>query len=271
MKSHDLKFEVRKRLEEIERCLYWKGGVQRSNLIKTFGISPQQASADFALYQNLAPNNAVFNRSLKRYEPSERFQALFFEPDISDYFNWAERLTLVTATIPSPLRPTDPIVLKQIINAIHSEGSVEIEYQSMSSPISSKRRLTPHTLVFDGYRYHVRGYCHLKEDFRDFVLGRIMKAASQSESGQKKDMDEAWNTKIILRLCPHPDLTHGQKKVIERDFGMDNGELQLRVRQAMLVYTLVQLRLDRFTEMRTPAEQQIVLANQEVLGYLEKN
>jgi len=271
MKPQNFKWEVRKRLEEIERCLYWKGGVQRSNLMNIFGISPQQASSDFALYQELAPDNVLFNQSLKRYEPSGNFKPAFFTPDITNYFQWTDQLASVTATIPSPLRPTDSSTLKQLINAIHREGSVEIHYQSMSSPKPSKRRLTPHTLVFDGYRYHVRGYCHLRGDFRDFVLGRVTKVINPGEPGQKKDMDDAWNTKIILRLCPHPDLTAEQQKVIERDFGMENGELQLRVRQAMLIYMLVQLRLDRFSEMRTPAEQQIVLANTEILEYLSNN
>jgi len=268
MIKSNLKWEVQKRLEEIERCLYWIGGVQRSNLTGTFGISPQQASADFALYKKLAPTNTVFNNSLKRYEPTEKFHAILFKPDIADYFSWTGQKTSVTSSIPSPLRPTNTHILKPVINAIHANASIEIEYQSMSSPKPSKRRLTPHTIVFDGYRYHVRGYCHLRKNFRDFVLGRIMGARNLGKPGLQKEMDDAWNTMIILRLYPHPELTPEQRLVIEQDFGMSNGELQLRVKQAMLVYILVQLRLDRFTEMRTPAEQQIILANPEVMEFL---
>lgn len=269
MINNNLKWEVQKRLEEIEHCLYWIGGVQRSNLIEVFGISPQQASADFALYRKLAPTNTEFNNSLKRYEPTEQFKAIFIQLGIEDYFKWSGQKAAVTSSIPTPLRPTNTLILQPVINAIHAKLSIEIEYQSMSSPKPSKRRLTPHTVVFDGYRYHVRGYCHLRNNFRDFVLGRIKRASNPDVSGQTKEMDDAWNTMIILRLCPHPELTPEQRQVIEQDFGMVNGELHLRVKQAMLVYTLVQLRLDRFTEMRTPAEQQIILANPEVMNFLK--
>lgn len=267
MNSQDLKWEVRKRLEEIERCLYWKGGVQRGNLIKTFGISPQQASADFALYQKLAPENTIFNGSLKRYEPTDQFKAQFISLELADYVQWTE-CESVTATMPSPIRAANPDVLRAVINTIHNDQSIEIHYQSLSTPKPSVRRLTPHTLVFDGYRYHVRGYCHLRNGFRDFVLGRILEASSPGRPGEQIAEDESWNTNIILRLCPHPDLSPDQKAVIESDYGMSDGELQLRVKQAMLVYMLVQLRLDKFTEKRSAAEQQIILLNPEVLNCL---
>lgn len=225
MKIDELKWEVRKRLEEIERCLYWKGSVGRPDLINTFGISRQQASTDLALYQKLAPINAVFNGSLKRYEPSNDFEAVVIKPDITDYFKWAGSSDTVVASTPSPLRTVDSLILRVVINTIHAGQSIQIEYQSMSTAKSTKRRLTPHTLVFDGYRYHVRGYCHQREDFRDFVLGRIISASDPGEVGLEKGDDDAWNTKIILRLRPHPGLTDEQKFMIEKDYGMEKGRV----------------------------------------------
>ena len=263
----NLKWEVRKRLEEIEHRLYWAGRLSRADLIKKFGISPQQASADIAQYQKLAPDNVAFNRSGKYYEPINAFKLYFIDPSLKTYIDWRESLSNKVATIPMPLRTAPLPSLRQIALAIHSGHSLIIEYQSMSSGEKSQRRITPHSIVFDGFRYHVRAYCHKRMDFRDFVLGRISSAGKPMETGPGKEKDDVWNTLIILRIGPHPGLTPSQRTIIERDFEMKNGELQLRVRQAMMHYTLTQLRLDRFIEERTPAEQQIVLLNPEIFSY----
>jgi len=263
-----LKWEVKKRLEEIENRLFWSGQLRRSDLIEKFGISPQQASADIAHYQKLAPDNAVFNRSGKYYEPASKFAPEFISPSLDGYVEWAEYHDEGLITVPIPMRSINLSALRSITTAIHNSQSVVIEYQSMSSKEGSQRRITPHTIVFDGYRYHVRAYCHLRSDFRDFVFGRITNAGELSIPGLLKTDDEAWNTLVILRIAPHPELNASQRKIIEQDFNMKEGELQLRVRLAMLHYTLVQLRIDKFTEMRSPYEQQIVLLNKDVLSYL---
>lgn len=267
MKSQELKWEVRKRLEEIEHRLWWTGKLGRADLMGKFNISRQQASADISLYQKLAPGNATFNRSGRYYEPSASFSHRFIEADLSDYTGWCGLTSKEIMAIPMPLRSTPLPALRSITLAIHRNLSLHIDYQSMSSSKRSRRRITPHAIVFDGYRYHTRAYCHSRKDFRDFVLGRISWAGKLGEAGLGKEMDDAWNTLIILRIAPHPELDLSQREIIECDFGMKEGELQLRVRQAMLFYTLTQLRLDRFTEDRMPAEQQIVLLNPEVLSY----
>lgn len=261
------KWEVRKRLEEIENRLYWVGSLSRSDLMGKFGISAQQASADIAQYQSLASGNIVFNRSSKQYEPTETFSPIFVKLSPTDYALWTASVGVPATDIPMPLRTAVLPSLQAISRAIHNKLSLEIEYQSLTTKKRSIRRITPHTIVNDGYRYHVRAYCHLKEDYRDFVLGRIYSAINPDKPGPSKEGDDAWNTLVILRLAPHPGLSTDQQKIIANDYSMDNGELQMRVRQAMLLYTLTQLRLDRFAEQRNPAEQQIVLLNPEVLRY----
>jgi predicted DNA-binding transcriptional regulator YafY len=267
MKTQEFKWEVKKRLEEIECCLWWMGKLGRVDLMSKFGISPQQASADISLYQKLAPGNAEFNRSVRQYEPTKAFSPKFIDGDAADYTEWRSGASEEVMVIPMPLRNTPLPTLQPVTLAIHQRKSLQIEYQSTSSVKMTHRRITPHTIVFDGYRYHVRAYCHSKEEFRDFVLGRITKAGEFSDAGKNREKDEAWNTLIILRIVAHPKLSASQRIIIERDFQMVKGELQLRVRLAMLHYTLTQLRLDRFAEDRTPAEQQIILLNPEVLSY----
>lgn len=260
-----LKWEVRKRLEEIERCLFWAGRLSRSDLTDKFGISVQQASADISQYQSIAPNSISLNRSLRQYEPVENFVPSIISPSIKDYVEWKNRGVGYVENVSMPLREIELPSLRMVVNALHQQNSVEISYQSMSSTDVSVRRITPHTIVFDGYRFHARSYCHLRNEFRDFLLGRICAISNIDKPGKLKEQDEAWNTYLPLRLGPHPGLTPSQKDIIMKDFGMQEGELLLKVRQAMLHYTLTQLRLDRFTEKRSPAEQQVILLNPDIL------
>ena len=200
MNAQELKWEVRKRLEEIERCLWWTGRLGRANLIDKFGISPQQASADISFYQELAPGNTLFNRSGRYYEPTQNFLHHFIVADAADYAVWRDKMGGEVALVPMPLRSTPLPALRPMTMAIHQKKSVHIEYQSMSSAKKTHRRITPHSLVFDGYRYHARSYCHSRNEFRDFVLGRISNAGQFDDPGPGKESDDAWNTLVILRL-----------------------------------------------------------------------
>src|SRR6478672_9094499 len=78
---------VERRLEFIEFRLFWEGGVNRADLIDTFGISVPQASKDLSLYQEKAPGNVVYDKSAKRYVASEGFKPTFLDTDPDAYFS----------------------------------------------------------------------------------------------------------------------------------------------------------------------------------------
>jgi predicted DNA-binding transcriptional regulator YafY len=105
---------------------------------------------------------------------------------------------------PDIARNVDVECLRLILDAIRSKRSVEVRYQSLTN--SRTRRIAPHALAFDGYRWHVRAWACDRDDFRDFVLTRIDKISV----GPKVDFDPAddleWNTRITLDLRPHPAL-----------------------------------------------------------------
>ncbi len=63
----ELRWGVGKRLEFIEFRLFWEGRVNRSDLMEQFGISVNQASADLNRYIALAPENTVYDKSLRTY------------------------------------------------------------------------------------------------------------------------------------------------------------------------------------------------------------
>ena len=61
-----------RRLEFIDVRLRWDGRINRSDLTTFFGISVPQASLDIARYVELAPDNAVYDRSARVYLAGER-------------------------------------------------------------------------------------------------------------------------------------------------------------------------------------------------------
>src|ERR1700759_1016784 len=82
-----LNWGVERRLEFIEFRLFWEGGVNRSDIIDAFDVSVPQASKDLTLYQERAPQNAIYDKSGKRYVASPQFKPIFLKPDPSDYLS----------------------------------------------------------------------------------------------------------------------------------------------------------------------------------------
>ena len=75
-----LKWGIERRLEFIEFRLFWEGVVNRADLIDMFGVSVPQASKDLTLYQERAPQNAVYDKSAKRYVAGACFTPVFLDP-----------------------------------------------------------------------------------------------------------------------------------------------------------------------------------------------
>ena len=60
-KKPDLRWGVERRLEFIEFRLFWEGRVNRRDIMRTFGVSMNQASADVTRYVGMAPKNTVYD------------------------------------------------------------------------------------------------------------------------------------------------------------------------------------------------------------------
>ena len=106
-----LKWGVERRLEFIEFRLFWEGGVNRSDIINTFDVSVPQASKDLTLYQERAPQNAIYDKSAKRYIASKHFKPHFLKPDPDSYLSRlrsvAEGLTELSESWIAQLPETD--------------------------------------------------------------------------------------------------------------------------------------------------------------------
>lgn len=263
-----------RRLEFIDFRLRWDGRLNRSDLTAFFGISVPQASLDLSRYIELAPGNLVYDRSARIYVASPEFRPLFASSNSSRYLN--ELLACVAgileseasfigwwppiAAVPVPGRVLDAHTLTTILRAIREHSAVEALYQSMSRPEASLRVLTPHALAHDGFRWHVRAFCHTRQAFRDFVIARILEVRPKDATGPAPSLDTAWDTVVKLTLAPNPGLSKAHRRVIELDYSMRNGEVELECRQALLFYVLQHLGLNQ-AGMQRPESQQIVLKN----------
>lgn len=265
---------VERRLEFIEFRLFWEGGVNRSDLVEEFGVSVPQASKDLALYQEHAPQNIEYDKSLKRYFASNGFRPAFIELDADAYL---DRLTAPPATatgggheryprtekLPIPQRKIRPEVLRAMLACVRESSSVEIRYQSMSAkrPHPLWRRISPHAFGSDGLRWHVRAFCHTDNKFKDFILSRCLEARSPETGGTSSANDVFWKSIFPVRLKPNPRLGSPQQSIIVEDFGMKNGETVVPVRQALLYYFSKRLRLDIADRIDDPREAPVVVKN----------
>lgn len=106
----------------------------------------------------------------------------------------------------------------------------------------------------------MRAYCHLREGFKDFVLGRILSPGVPSASEVDSSRDREWHTTVDLILKPDDSLTIKQREGVETDNGMKSGRITVSCRQAMLFYTLRTL---NFEPNGTPrrGEKEVVIDN----------
>lgn len=246
-----------RRLEFIDFRLYWDGRVNRADLTDFFGVSVPQASLDLAHYQELAPRNIVYDRTEKAYLATPEFVPVLAGRAAEGFLNqlrgvqlgiiqrnstflgWSPPIDVVR----DPARAVEPGSLRTIIHSIRDKRSLKIEYQSMRSPQSSFRHISPHAVAFDGYRWHVRAYCHSSREFRDFVFARIFRMSPGEEAYVDPALDSVWNKEVTVILVPNPELPEVQRRVVELEFGMKNGRLELKTRESLLFYLLQHLGL----------------------------
>ena len=265
----DLRWGIERRLEFIEFRLFWEGHVNRGDLMGAFGVSVNQASTDLNRYIGMASNNIAYDKSARTYIRGPKFTPLFLKPDAGRYLSqlrsvadgilgradaWIGQLPLYDAA-PTPVRGVNAETLRSVIAAIHRSEAMEVKYQSLSRPEPRWRWIAPHAIGFDGFRWHTRAFCLVDQNFKDFLLSRIIETRGTKPSEIGADEDREWNESVVLEIGPHPDLSETQQKVIALDYGMRGGRAHISVRKALLYYALKRLGLDTDPAARLPKDQ----------------
>ena len=272
-----LSWGVERRLQFIEFQLYWEGGINRADITEHFGVSVPQASKDLTLYQECAPGNMNYDKSLKRYLATGKFRPKFIIPDTDTYLSQlrliAERVTSAEETwvshvpqmdcLPIPNRRVEPQVMRALLAAIRDQRALEIQHRSMNPnrPGPVWREISPHAFANDGLRWHVRAYCHIDGRFKDFLLSRCLDARITGPAVAFSEHDRLWNETIDIVLTPNPSLSSTQRETIAADYSMDNHTLTLPIRKALIFYFLKRLRIAAGEPPANPVETPIVVAN----------
>jgi predicted DNA-binding transcriptional regulator YafY len=266
------------RYRYIETIALWEGRLTTRHLCDTFGIGRQQASKDINNYlREVGPDNLEYDKYLKGYKPTAGFSPRVTRGLADEYLhlmarnneltNMFESLALNVANVEVlsvPVRDVKPEILRPIMQAARQQKRLEVDYVSINNPDREGRIIVPHTLVFTGLRWHVRAWCEKNQAYRDFVLSRFRDIPEiMDESRHGVDEDEQWNTMVSIRIIPDPRLARSQQEVIEVDYGMENGALEIATRGKLVPYALKLLHTDLEDPLEDPTAQQIIVENRD--------
>jgi hypothetical protein len=238
---------IHRRLRWLDDRLNWHGFFRRSDLADKFGISLQQASADIAAYQSLAPANLRMDNSRKVHLREAEFIPLFAKNPLL----WMDRAAedgdqsvIPRETLTTPSRRIEHSVVAFVFASYETRVPIRITYQSMTSKAPSERIVCPHHVVDVGTRIHLRAWDDRRRAFGDFVIGRIHRAVPAHDYPWVDSVADAdWNETVDVILAPNENLSPSQRAAVEADYGMSHGTVKIQVRRAMVLYMLDSLGL----------------------------
>lgn len=266
---------LRERLEFIEFRLYWTGRLSRTDLTDQFRISPPQASADIAQYQEVAPGNLTYDTVRKVYVRGAGFQPGLIARSVDRYMmqlvgvergwlrkedTWLSDLIPIDVTSIDHAR-TDPAVLMAVLDAIRDELELEVDYCSMTGSPARRRQIAPHAMGFAWGRWYVRSWSRDHNDFRDYALARIMKVFSSTPRTIDPAGDLEWHHKIDLVLVPNPLLDPERQEAQRIEHKMVDGKRAVECRLSMAFYLMAEHKLAVEPGKLDAQAQPLVLAN----------
>lgn len=272
-----LRWGARRRLEFIDFRLFWDGRFNRGALVDTFAISTQQASADIAQYEKLAPHNLQYDRTQKAYVRTAEFAPLFIGETIERYLlqivalenRWMRTEDTWFAAIP-PIevitlgrQPTNPDVLLGVLDAIRKRLEIDVDYASLTGSARMSRSIAPHALAHSAGRWYVRSWSREHNDFRDYNLNRISAVLDQRPTSIDPTFDFEWNQKIDLIILPNPKLSPERQAAVAAEHAMMDGRLVRPCRLSLSFYLMSEYNLDVEPDVLKPEKQQLVLKNRE--------
>ena len=275
--AEQLRWGVRRRLEFIDFRLFWDGRFNRRDMAETFGISPQQASADIGQYEQVAPNNLAYDRAEKVYKCTEHFTPAFVGRTIERYLlqlvaienqwmrpedTWFDAIPPVEV-VTLGRRATDPTVLLRVLEAVRNQLEIDIEYASLTGSTRPSRTIAPHALTHSAGRWYVRSWSRDHNDFRDYNLNRISVVADSRPCSIDSALDFEWVHEMNLVILPNPSLPGERQVAIATEFGMTDGCLVRRCRLSLSYYLMSEYNLDVEPGVLRPEKQQIILQNRD--------
>ncbi|MCS4494607.1 MULTISPECIES: helix-turn-helix transcriptional regulator [Pantoea] len=276
------------RFRLLEIVLQWEGRLTTNHLCNAFDIGRQQASRDINRYiRDYCPKGIEYDARLKGYKTKEFFSPRFSEGKVDEYlallhqekqFERQSHDPLIVLPLMGlgyghieildvPSRRIDPLIVRKLVQAARDRLRVDVEYVSLSSGELSGRNIIPHTLIYDGIRWHVRAFCEKKGEYLDFVMSRfrgVPELLDSSRYGREEDLE--WNKNVTAIVVPNPSLSSVQKDIIANDYAMDEGKLLICQRIPLMHYALERLQVSYGGDHdENPMQHLLVLKNRKEL------
>jgi hypothetical protein len=242
-------FDTKRRFAYIETRLLWEDGLTARDLAVAFGLTRQTAQGVIDAYRRTYPGELTYDVSLKRQVAMPSFQPHTIRADAGHFLDylrgqeltahfleasdWVETAMTDVSRIIRHRVPPEPTRI--LIAGMRQRQTVSITYQSKRQALS--REFSPHTLIFASNRYHVRGFCHLKGTFLDFVLSRVLHADPSDTAWFSNRDDAMWHDFVELRFGVNPALPPDAQQAAWLDHGIEpGGDFVVHCRKALAFY-----------------------------------
>jgi len=87
--------------------------------------------------------------------------------------------------------PTDPTVFKTVTAALMQCRQLTFNYCARTASLAGTRTVEPHHMVNYMGNWHLIAFCHLRDNWRDFLLGRMTDCRVETEPFEVR-ANEAW-------------------------------------------------------------------------------
>ncbi len=258
-------------LRAVELVLLWEGRLRNARLRSMLDVHFTTASRLVTAYRELNPRCCEYEQSSKSYIASPAMRAVVTDGSVDEYLALVDRTRSNSDAVVRTrvdLGDVQSTLFSLMYRACEDGSGVRINHHSLNRMSRSRRRIWPHALVQAGRRWHVRAWCEQASAFRDFALGRIRDAHPievERPEPAHPDLDEAWQTHVMLRLIAHPNLSSEQQRVVRSEYFKGNSARVLDERAALLPYVIHELRAALDTTNDVPPAFQLAVAEPEAL------
>lgn len=274
-KATDKGWFWKQRQKMIEIVALWTGRVNTRDLTDFFGVTRQQASLDINDYVQTCPNNLYYSRTERFYLAASSFNPHYTRGVIDEYLAYVHECdnlgftSLPIESLPKHPHYVNPRNLQTLLASIRAGRGVMANYRSMQHPDGSLRVIHPHSIVYSGFRWHVRAFCELRQNFLDFNLTRFADARlleDKTPEAYGQGHDEKWNKIVTVRIGPNPNLSEQERVLLDKEFNMSRGVLAINSRACLVQYVLQAYQVDLVMVPGQERKQRLVLLNKDVLS-----
>lgn len=259
------------RFRTLWTLLRWEGAFRNSQVQALFGLSSGQASRLIAEFRTKFPRKIEMEPRTKSWVPIEITDAESRGGEMDEYIVIQTRLLGESPVWYQDSRPDfvapSADKFRVIRQACDLGAGVSMKYSSLTQG-PRERVIYPHAIVQLPQRWHVRAWCVMRSEYRDFNFGRMSELQLISDARPDMPGDTSWNQFVSLRVKPHRNLNAVQFDTVQLELCGGAMARRISVRGALVPYVLNDLRIASEPTRQKPPEYLLELMNKDVEKFL---